>query len=376
LPDDLRKFKEQLRRNERIWTGFRRIELRLIGAGSLREMVDVLTQELTRHFGGVKAVSLACLDPEYEIARLVEGCDAITPSGRLSSRSGETGGVAECAFISLQPGELQRVFPTPYRPYLGSATSEMRQLLFPSVPERLASVALAPLVRHGQLIGCLSQGSLDAQHFTPDAATDLLEHLAAVTALCVENAVSHERLKADGLTDPLTGIANRRFFERRLHGEVERWRRTRQATSVLLADIDYFKRVNDTYGHRVGDEVLKRVAAAFAGELRAADVLARFGGEEFAFLLPQTTASQALVFAERVRARIESHSWAGNVSLPATTVSVGVSSLDDKTSGGADLRDWLVERADRALYWAKGQGRNRVCHANQTTVHPLATGSA
>lgn len=154
-------------------------------------------------------------------------------------------------------------------------------------------------------------------------------------------------------TDSLTGVANRRAFMDSAALEILRTERTGQPVSICYLDIDHFKRVNDRHGHATGDEVLKHVSAAIAEELRAIDLLARIGGEEFAVLLPSTDIEGAMALAERVRAHV------GRVRLPdlelSVTVSLGVAQRMSEES-----LDQLLARADRALYRAKQSGRNRV----------------
>ncbi len=351
-PREVARLKRQLRDNERIWAGFRRLEIRLIGAQSLREFVTVLGADMPRTFASVDYVTLACFDPEYELTRLLE------TEGR-EDRDGkdEVGD----AFINITPQSLQFLFSTPARPQLGPCTPELQSLLFPACPYALGSVALAPLVLRGQVIGTLNQGSIDAGHFTPDTATDLLEHLAAVTAMCLDNVVSHERLRWYGLTDPLTGIANRRFFERRLGEEVERWLRRREPLAYMLVDIDHFKRVNDSYGHQVGDQVLQQVAELLGRDLRGVDLLARFGGEEFMLLLPNTTRAQATAIAERLCRNVERHPFvASGVQNLTVTVSIGVACLENEPADLPAPGARLFKQADAALYAAKQAGRNRV----------------
>ncbi len=170
--------------------------------------------------------------------------------------------------------------------------------------------------------------------------------------------VTHQKeletaLRELAATDPLTGIANRRAFMTSAEKELARSNRSGQPVSILYLDLDHFKNVNDRYGHAVGDEVLVRSAAAVREELRAIDVFARIGGEEFAILLPDTPARGALALAERIRARIEALEWLeGRLEI---TTSVGVA---QRTSG--ETLDQLLPRADRALYRAKQGGRNRV----------------
>ena len=181
-------------------------------------------------------------------------------------------------------------------------------------------------------------------------------HRAELRRMNAELNGLNARLHLEATTDALTGCVNRRRFMQMLDTECARVRRHGGALSLLMADIDHFKRINDTHGHAVGDLALKHLAAVAARLLRHEDVFARIGGEEFVFLLPQTTLNGALAFAERVRAAIQAEPLAGAAGPIAFTVSIGAA-----TSGGAaDSGSALLERADRALYAAKRSGRNRV----------------
>ena len=163
------------------------------------------------------------------------------------------------------------------------------------------------------------------------------------------------RLRAD--TDPLTGVANRRLFQRSLEMECFRFSRTNAPISLMMIDLDYFKTVNDRYGHPVGDAVLTIVASRLLTSLRKTDLLARFGGEEFSVLLPETPAEGASVIADRVRGLVGAAPVEVDGILIPISVSVGV------TSHAGDLEavpELLLKKADLALYRAKAAGRNRV----------------
>jgi len=159
--------------------------------------------------------------------------------------------------------------------------------------------------------------------------------------------------------DPLTGLANRRHFELMLAGEVDRVARAGEPALVLMIDIDHFKEVNDAHGHPAGDEVLKHVAHTLSDCIRPMDTVARFGGEEFAMILPNC----APFFAQQVAERIRSHVGSLRIDIaPGERVSVTVS------IGGAFAPQWVrsssllwVERADQQLYRAKAEGRDRAC---------------
>jgi diguanylate cyclase (GGDEF)-like protein len=166
---------------------------------------------------------------------------------------------------------------------------------------------------------------------------------------------AEEELRRLVVTDPLTGLSNRRRFEEACEIETMRFRRYGVPASLVMLDIDFFKRVNDTYGHATGDAVLVALAETCRRALRETDVAARLGGEEFAVLLPMTSETGALEIAERLRTRLA----ATSVQTPAGrlnfTVSLGVA-----TFSGQDEAETVLARADAALYRAKEYGRNRV----------------
>lgn len=167
-------------------------------------------------------------------------------------------------------------------------------------------------------------------------------------------------LEQESITDPLTGIFNRRHLDRRLQEEVLRCHRYDLLLAVLLVDIDHFKKVNDTWGHQVGDLVLKHVSRIFVEVLRQTDMVARFGGEEFVILLPHTQESESYNLAERLRKTVESTPLQfmseGTLAEIRVTISIGSACLLPESDSAFDL----LERADKAMYRAKNEGRNRV----------------
>jgi len=350
----------RLRGNERIWLGFREIEIRMLAAESLHAIITVLSRDIPKFFPGVHAVSIAWLDPDYELTHLLEQEGEATASG---------------LFIAIRSPSSELV--APQDSYLGPLGAGSQQKFFPRASQQLQSMAIVPLTLRGARVGSLNQGSTDPGHYIPGTATDFLEHLAAVTAICIDNAVNRARLKRDGLTDMLTQVANRRFFDRRLREEISQGQRRREHLSCLLVDLDRFKRINDRHGHQAGDLVLQEVARTLSKGLRESDVLARYGGEEFVLLLPATDREHAAEIAERLRAAI-----AGIKILPApgvslqVTASFGVASLAGRIHTTVDDPGlWLLRQADQALYAAKARGRNCVATAEEanadTTAPPL-----
>lgn len=173
---------------------------------------------------------------------------------------------------------------------------------------------------------------------------------------------SREELKHQAITDPLTGLYNRGYFNKMAAGEIDRALRHSHPLSIMMFDIDHFKRINDTYGHGSGDRVLKMVAATTAERFRASDILARYGGEEFIALLYETEASKAAEVAERLRRAIERAVVQTDREPIRVTASFGVNDRFSRTDGqpATEILSDFIAGADRALYASKHAGRNRV----------------
>jgi len=177
-----------------------------------------------------------------------------------------------------------------------------------------------------------------------------------IKALQDELRRSNEMLKELSNTDYLTHLYNRRFIMDALENEFQRIRRKGGHLSLIIADIDHFKRVNDTYGHQQGDMVLVELARVTKEELRRYDIAARYGGEEFLFLLPEAAVEEAHVVAERLRAAVEGMRFAPPMGDLVVTISLGLATYPGKPMDSADE---LIRAADAALYLAKERGRNR-----------------
>ncbi len=341
LRHQLQSLLEEARLNEKKLRRLQQLEKQLISTRSLPELIRVMLQDY-KTACDTDAVTLVLADPEYEITRFLES---------------EVRGNAEAPGLVL----LEKLDTDNLHPHLGTFDPELPGAIFDPWPEGCESMALLPLMRQGELIGSLNLGSCEAQRFAPDSGTDFLERLAAILSICLENVLNHERLKLAGLTDPLTGVYNRRYFETRCDAEIAHAQRHRLPLACMFLDIDKFKGINDTLGHLAGDEVLRSVARLIQSQLRSNDVVARYGGEEFVVLLPQT-ARPACEVAERIRASIAAQPLQ---PLPderlSVTISIGVAILPGHLAedDGAAAQE-LVNAADAALYRAKEGGRNRV----------------
>ncbi|MEW6582700.1 MAG: diguanylate cyclase [Actinomycetota bacterium] len=214
--------------------------------------------------------------------------------------------------------------------------------------ERRSSIA-APIRVAGGLWGTVGAISTRSDAF-PLGAEARLARFASLVALAIANAESQRQLRELATRDPLTGVANRRLFTERIESEISRARRHGHPLCLAMLDIDHFKRINDTFGHPVGDQVLTEVAALISGLARAEDVIARVGGEEFAWILPETDLDGATAAVDRLRRTVERTPFpiAGRV-----TISCGITALD-----AVDEPDSITARADEALYRAKEGGRN------------------
>ena len=201
-----------------------------------------------------------------------------------------------------------------------------------------------------------------------------LDELAVRLRIAVEGKRELKRLSQDKqsmcrslMIDGLTGLCNRKTFDRALTTELARFKRQSIPFGLVLLDIDFFKRVNDTYGHPVGDQVLKKVAARIASSLRNLDIPCRYGGEEFALILPGLTATEAYAAAERVRKLVETIPPEALGGPQEITVSAGVCSTHIINDRAGVTENDLIQWADVALYEAKRQGRNRVKRAQRPT---------
>lgn len=236
--------------------------------------------------------------------------------------------------------------------------------------QRVGSVALLPLYRKNHYVGSMHLGARSDKRFAADKSTDFVAHLASIVAVCIENALSQEHLRQLSVLDMLTRVKNRRGFDLALDREVSRASRSGDPVGLLFVDLDHFKSINDTYGHPMGDKVLRVVAQLFRDTLRKVDHVCRYGGEEFAIVMPNCGEGLAMDIAERLRQRVselrvelEQENTADQDAI-GVTVSMGVCCWQAERGHGdkdeAAIAQKLVALSDQGVYEAKESGRNRV----------------
>jgi diguanylate cyclase (GGDEF)-like protein len=298
-------------------------------------------------------------EPVYELGNLALMSSAIETEAGLPEGTSKALQIAGMLQTTLEIDQLVEVF------------SQQIQAL---VPHNSASYEYKPLqisVTHGKsekhscsyqlVVAAQSLGQLvltRRKKFTANE-THLLEHLLCCLVYPLRNAILYRHALTAALTDPLTGVNNRTAMNSALIRETELARRHGNALSLVAADIDHFKQINDNYGHLAGDYVLKSVAEALTDCTRRTDILFRSGGEEFLILLSNTGKQGALLLAERIRTTIESSELVYGDHRIAVTASLGVACFSK-----GDNSESLFEKADTALYAAKSAGRNCVKFAD------------
>lgn len=235
--------------------------------------------------------------------------------------------------------------------------SDMTHYRIPGMPFRtgdVRSMMIIPMLYENTLLGMLVMIS-DKKNFLDPFQVDMLKVMCNQAATSLANARLHTEIQQMATTDGLTGLFNHRLFQEKLSEELRRLNRFSEPVSLLLADIDYFKKVNDSYGHPVGDSVLRDVSEIIRETVREVDIPARYGGEEFAVILPGADTDGAKIIAERLRKAVMGRSFSSDDVVFKVTLSIGIST----SPADAKEKEGLIEKADQALYSAKHNGRNQ-----------------
>jgi diguanylate cyclase (GGDEF)-like protein len=331
--------------------------------------LNVIGRSIAGHLEVQPVLDLACelmnkdLGCDLASIMLIEGDELVMKAAR-----GIPDEVAKTVRVKLGHGYAGRVAQSGQPLLVTEGTKKPEDTQRIASEERRAryhdtSFAVVPLVLEGKVTGVLNVTNKKGGGLGPEDL-EFLETVAAYAAVAIENARLHERAQLLAATDGLTELYNHRHFQERLAEEVERWRRYWvKGVALIMLDLDRFKRFNDTYGHRAGDAVLREAAKRLRRQARKVDVCCRYGGEEFAVILPEVGPEGAMTFANRVREAISNTQFEVREGLMIDiTVSIGVACCPEDAMDPAEL----VEAADRALFASKDSGRNRVTAARRT----------
>lgn len=240
-----------------------------------------------------------------------------------------------------------------------------RQLAFTS-----RSIACVPVMSHDQVFGVIQLTNSTEDGIFNEVDGQILTAIADFAGIAISNAKALNKIKQLVITDDLTGLYNSRYFFEQIEYEIERAKRYESSLSLVFLDLDYFKNVNDTYGHLTGSRLLAEVGAVIAANIRITDKAARYGGDEFVILLPQTDKSGACNFALKLHNELNEKSFFSNNGDRLTVAgSFGVASFPDDALNSSEL----ISRADEAMYLVKETGRNGVRAAESSGDHRGST---
>jgi len=328
------------------------------------------TQELTA-LQKATAALLTTLDLEVLLGQILDAAiSAISAAekGTLHLVARDTGQLQLRAIQGYTDPRIRTFNPTDSASFAATSVRERRPLLVHDahadpqtryggdIPEirAISSMIIAPLILGGRTLGAISLDAYRRYAFT-EADLQLLVSFAATATTAINNAQLYTEVQRQAITDPLTSLYNRRGFFELGRREVERAHRFSRPLTAMMIDIDLFKKVNDSQGHLIGDQVLAGVASQIIHQLRQVDLPGRYGGDEFIALLPETDLSNAHQAAERLRKAIEQNPYPTENEPVQISVSIGLAELKHTI----DTLETLIERADQALYTAKQSGRNR-----------------
>ncbi len=313
---------------------------RVVTAELERERVITTAVEAFREMGGVSKLSLMLWNEGAECLEIVGGL-GLQPEA------------AQFMKLKLGEGVAGKVLETGKPVKVNSLSRSADYKSFTGASREKDALLALPLIAKGRCFGVVNLHAKEDGTDFDDSDESILLTLAEISSVAFENS----RLYDLAITDGLTKLYIARYFHQRLEEEITRTRRTAMPLSLLMADIDHFKDVNDTYGHQVGDAVLVQLARVARRVFREVDIACRYGGEEFVFILPNTDASGSRIVAERFRNAVEDHRFATSAGEIRITVSLGIS-----TYALGRSKDEMIHEADEALYASKRGGRNRVTH--------------
>lgn len=345
LKSQLHELLEVAHANQQIQDHFEVLERKILKARSLKEMARIIVKEIQRRFQVDHVTICLALDPEDILRKAQAGykrAESTPPYLRI-----------------VEPHVLKENLPKRVRgPILGAKITRPESPFFPGeAMAEIRSKAVVPLFLSKELIGTLNMGSRDPDRYASGKGTDFLRSLGGKISLVMDNILARQRLTELSVTDQLTGISNRRYFDEALIREVLRAQRYGAPLACMVMDLDGFKAINDRFGHQIGDEALKHVAQLLQGNSRRNDLVARYGGDEFAALLPHTSLEAALLVAEKYQRELRERIFASQAESVPLGLSIGMAALPETP---VSKPEDLVREADQRLFRAKSQGDGAV----------------
>ncbi|MBW2606838.1 MAG: sensor domain-containing diguanylate cyclase [Deltaproteobacteria bacterium] len=329
------KLIEQLKHNDEITRKFFEIEKRILSILNYKDLFEVLLKEIKLKFNMPYAwISIIEKSELFNFIQSLETFETLNKRINIINKKSFYNLIGTTTTPLLINDDLRAFF----------------ELLPRHEKHRIRSIAISPISLDGEIVGSLNQAHILPGHFKPGLDTSSLEQLAVQVSFCLSNVTAHEKLKFLAYRDPLTGLLNRRAMENVLKREFSREKRYQRVLSVVFIDLNDFKSVNDIYGHDRGDELLKYVANQLFDISRDTDVVARFAGDEFIFILPETSAASTKNLMNRLKDYFISHPLNTKGTSIPVSISFGVSSTEDKSIENPAM---LLKRADEMLYRAK-----------------------
>jgi diguanylate cyclase (GGDEF)-like protein len=349
---DLSAIIERLKQNEDISRKFHEIETRILTILDFTDLFEILLTQIREKFK-VPYAWLSMIE-KSEVSTLIHSLES---SEMLKERLNI---IDRDSFFNLAGSKMKPLLAnTDLKPYYRLLPKDYKYFI--------KSIAIAPISLDGEIIGSLNQADFSPRRFQPGIDTSCLEQLAVKVSLCLSNVTAHEKIRFMAYHDPLTKLLNRRVMESILKREMNRSRRYGSTLSVVFVDLDDFKKVNDRYGHDHGDALLQYVAEKLLDMSRDADVVARFAGDEFVLILPETPAESAEILMKRVEAYLTAHPLeAGGHCIPAA-ISFGVASTEDSH---ANTPSRILKGADKMLYRVKAEKKANTMNPQTTVLYP------
>lgn len=332
--NEIEKILETLEKNQEIAQKFFEIEISVLSILNFNDFLERLLTEIQQK----RNIPFVWLT-------LIEGTDAsdmIQQAASSSILQERTNIVNRGTFLSLINNSTAPVL----------ANSNLKSFQ-PLIPGRyincIRSLAVVPLTLDGEIIGSINHGDYSPDRYNPDMGTILLRQLATIISICLSNVLAHEKLNILASKDPLTQLINRRVLEQILKREFERAVRYQTPLTAMFIDVDDFKLVNDQFGHKAGDNVLKYIADNLLRMTRGSDVVARFAGDEFIIVLPNTPINKAAEMTFRLKSFFMNNPLVFENTPIRVSISLGLASLEKGINDSGDL----LKRADAMLYRAK-----------------------